>query len=58
MDNIEINKVCAYCEKATLLHDGENVLCESKGVVCAGYKCRKFVYDPIKRKPVVPQENK
>ncbi len=50
-EKYELEKVCAYCEHATTLAGGEHVLCDRKGVVSDGYKCRKFVYDPIKRVP-------
>ena len=47
----EIPKYCCYCENATLINDENNVLCSKKGIVNNDYKCRKFVYDPLKRKP-------
>jgi len=31
------------------------MLCEKKGVVDAGYHCRRFCYDPLKRDPGVPR---
>jgi len=51
MPNPEITRVCVFCESATVLADGESVVCESKGVVCADHVCRKFKYDPLKRVP-------
>lgn len=50
-DKYELDKICAYCERATPLAGGEHVLCEKKGVVTAGHLCRGFVYDPVKRIP-------
>ncbi len=50
-DRYELDKICAYCERATTLAGGEHVLCEKKGVVTEGYHCRKFIYDPTKRIP-------
>ncbi len=47
-------KVCAYCEKATILADHDTVLCSRYGVVPAGGVCRKFLYDPLKRVPAPP----
>ena len=41
---------CAYCARGTDLADG-NVICRKKGVVTAGYACRAFQYDPLKRVP-------
>ena len=50
-ENIEIEKYCAYCEHSTPTYDSENFLCDKKGIVLGGYKCRKFKYDPQKRTP-------
>lgn len=52
MKDDSLDRVCAYCEFATVLEDGQNVLCNKKGVVRDNYSCRKFIYDPLKRKPV------
>ncbi len=49
--NIEIEKCCAYCEKATPLVGDEYVLCSKKGVVSLTHSCRRFSYDPLKRIP-------
>ena len=48
--------VCEFCEHAAIINDDENVLCERRGIVSREYKCRKFVYDPLKRfpKPLPP----
>ncbi|MBE6686105.1 MAG: hypothetical protein E7591_02625 [Ruminococcaceae bacterium] len=50
-NSYEITKVCAFCELAECMHDKEKMLCSLKGVVSAGYKCKKFLYDPLKRSP-------
>lgn len=52
----DIEKVCAYCENASVLHDRDFMLCRRKGVVSAGHLCRHFSYDPLKRIPV-PRKN-
>ena len=44
-------RVCAFCENAAPLRDGETMLCRRFGVVSGGHSCRKFLYDPLKRKP-------
>ena len=44
-------RCCAFCENAVPLRDGETMLCRNRGVVSGGNACRKFVYDPLKRKP-------
>lgn len=51
----DIDKVCAYCEHAQPLADGDAVLCRHRGVVDCGAHCRKFRYDPLKRVPAPPQ---
>lgn len=48
---IEIEKYCAYCEHSIPTYDKEHFLCDKKGIVCGGFKCRKFRYDPQKRTP-------
>ena len=50
-EKYELDRVCAYCEHATTLAGGEHVLCAKRGVVTGTHHCRKFVYDPLKRKP-------
>ena len=55
---IEEEKYCANCENAALLHGEEYVLCEKKGVVRATYVCRKFSYDPLKRRPAASKAPK
>lgn len=47
----EIEKYCIYCEHSVILHDEDFVLCRKHGVVSSLHKCRKFAYDPLKRKP-------
>ena len=42
---------CSYCSRSARLDD-ETVMCIKKGVVPAGYSCRSFKYDPLKRVPV------
>lgn len=50
----EITRACQYCEFAQPLDDEETMLCHKKGVVSAGYVCRKFKYDLLKRRPAPP----
>ena len=52
----EIAKVCEYCEHAKIISDDEYVLCELKGPVAHGHRCRKFSYDPLKRSPIPPRK--
>ena len=47
----EIDRACIYCENASYLQDKDYMLCSKRGVVSAGYCCRSFSYDPLKRVP-------
>ncbi len=49
----EDENYCVFCEHAVALHGNDFILCRKKGVVSATWVCRKFVYDPLKRKPAV-----
>lgn len=51
MSEKNYEKMCCYCEFASPTYDKDEFLCTKKGVVDASYKCRKFVYDPMKRAP-------
>ena len=44
---------CAYCQRCAPL-DEESVMCIKRGVVPAGFHCRAFKYDPLKRAPPPP----
>ena len=44
---------CAYCQRCAPL-DEESVMCIKKGVVPAGFHCRAFKNDPLKRVPPRP----
>lgn len=49
----DIEPSCAVCEYATLLRDSPGqVLCAKRGVVAEDHICRRFMYDPLKRRPV------
>lgn len=51
MEQDKTEKLCIYCENATPMFDGENVLCVHCGIVPCDSHCRKFSYDPLKRVP-------
>lgn len=44
---------CAYCARA-FATDDDSCFCRKHGVVSAGYHCRSFKYDPLKRVPPRP----
>lgn len=47
-----VEPCCAVCEHARLLRDSPDcVLCDRTGVVSEDHSCRRFVYDPLKRRP-------
>ncbi|MGN1073529.1 MAG: hypothetical protein ACI4QB_00935, partial [Eubacteriales bacterium] len=41
---------CATCARATRLGE-HDMLCRRYGVVYDEYKCKRYVYDPLKRIP-------
>ena len=47
----DIAPCCRYCEHAAAIRDGETMLCSKKGVVSAEFQCKKYAFDPLKRKP-------
>ena len=47
----QLDNICRYCEMAHTLQDSDTMLCDKKGLVNAGYHCRNFRYDPLKRVP-------
>lgn len=49
----KIDPRCSYCTHSRPL-EGDQVICEKKGVMSAGSSCRAFRYDPLKRVPPRP----
>ncbi|MDR0249500.1 MAG: hypothetical protein LBI44_07625 [Oscillospiraceae bacterium] len=49
----DIEPSCSCCLHGDAL-DGPDVLCEKRGVVPVTGSCRRFAYDPLKRKPSRP----
>ncbi|MBQ2240571.1 MAG: hypothetical protein II319_00355 [Clostridia bacterium] len=55
-DEDECTQCCEFCEHATpLKSDRTKMVCDRFGVVSATHKCRKFLYDPLKRKAFRPK---
>lgn len=49
----DIEPSCAVCEYAQMLRDSPGqVLCAKRGVVAEDHICRRFMYDPLKRRPM------
>lgn len=42
---------CEYCELGSRSKDGTMIECGKHGVVSPYFRCKKFVYSPIKRIP-------
>lgn len=51
----DITPSCSYCVHGRFAPDKESVLCFKKGVVGLDFSCKKFKYDPLKRKPLRPK---
>ena len=54
MSDNTIEKKCCYCESASSIRDTDGFICKNKGVVGYNFKCKKFVFDPIKLSPSLP----
>ena len=46
---------CEYCRRAQPFENCDEVGCLKHGVMSSGEKCRRFVYDPLKRVPEPPR---
>ena len=46
-----VDPSCAYCGRGRPSVDRTLILCEEKGISPPGGRCRRFVYDPMKRVP-------
>ncbi len=49
----EYPRSCRFCEKGRPSFDGSAVLCPRRGILSPDDCCKKYVYDPLKRKPPV-----
>ena len=45
---------CKLCRYGRLNPEGDTVLCVKKGLVDPDGKCRRYDYDPLKRRPNKP----
>ena len=48
----DISPKCEYCANGTVTPEGKEVLCYKRGVMQLDSFCKKFKYDPLKRKPI------
>ena len=44
------DNICVYCRLGTVLMSGDAVLCKKRGLVKPTGTCRRFDFDPLKRK--------
>ena len=51
----DITPSCSYCVPGRTSPNKESILCLKKGVVGLDYSCKRFKYDPLKRKPIRPR---
>lgn len=51
----DVTPACSYCVHGKFAPDKESILCIKKGVVSLDYSCKRFKYDPLKRKPIRPR---
>ena len=51
----ELERICAYCEHATLLDGMDVCVCKKRGVVHADGHCRRFRPDLLKVRPLPPR---
>lgn len=56
MKNKAVEPMCEYCQRVHMQSDG-SLVCEKKGEVSGDESCKKFKYDPLKRKPRKPKLN-
>ncbi len=47
----DISPKCEYCTYGTLSPTGQEILCKKRGIMQLDSFCKKFSYDPLKRKP-------
>ena len=48
-----VTPACGICQNGRRSSDGDVILCYHRGVVDPSARCRKFVYDPLRRVPYI-----
>jgi len=49
-----IEEKCCYCENALPIRETIGYICKKRGIVSYNFRCKKFVFDPIKLSPMLP----
>ena len=52
--NKQIEPNCSYCANGYVMNDEETCICEKYGFIQRKTDCKKFKYQPLKRKPPLP----
>ncbi len=50
--NQKLPKRCEYCVHSKAISGGKEFFCMNKGITLPQDNCRKYEYNPLKRKPV------
>ncbi|MCQ2452415.1 MAG: immunoglobulin kappa light chain variable domain-containing protein [Oscillospiraceae bacterium] len=45
---------CEYCRHGEAISEGESIVCLHVGISSPSDSCRRFVYDPTRRRPEPP----
>ena len=51
----ELERICAYCEHATLLAESNACVCAKRGIVRTNECCRRYRPDLLKLQPLLPR---
>lgn len=51
----ELERICAYCEYATVIAESDACVCKKRGVVRARGHCFRFRPDLLKVQPILPR---
>ncbi|MBO5915037.1 MAG: hypothetical protein J6Q72_06790 [Clostridia bacterium] len=50
--NEDIERICAYCEKAIVIKESDICICSINGAVKQSSSCKKFTLDMLKLSPL------
>lgn len=55
IDGNSYSQICENCFNGRLSADGSSVLCVKNGIMRLDSTCKKYKYDPLKRRPKRPK---